>query len=91
MEYVSKAGNHLGGIGDGIQRTNKHGDFPAPGAGLGFPAGGLVWSLKGVRVVTPVERRFEWGYLFLRRLGASRLEVKPPQPHWFLSSSKQFE
>ena len=23
-----------------------------------------VWSLKGVRVVTPVERRFEWGYLF---------------------------
>jgi hypothetical protein len=21
-----------------------------------------VWSLKGVRVVTPVERRFEWGY-----------------------------
>lgn len=23
-----------------------------------------VWSLKGVRVVTPVERRFEWGYVF---------------------------
>jgi transposase-like protein/transposase len=23
-----------------------------------------VWSLKGLRVVTPVERRFEWGYLF---------------------------
>lgn len=23
-----------------------------------------VWSLKGMRVVTPVERRFEWGYLF---------------------------
>lgn len=23
-----------------------------------------VWSLKGVRVITPVERRFEWGYLF---------------------------
>ena len=23
-----------------------------------------VWSLKGLRVITPVERRFEWGYLF---------------------------
>ena len=23
-----------------------------------------VWSLRGLRVVTPVERRFEWGYLF---------------------------
>lgn len=23
-----------------------------------------VWSLKGTRVVTPVRRRFEWGYLF---------------------------
>ena len=22
-----------------------------------------VWSLKGVRIVTPVECRFEWGYL----------------------------